>query len=185
VDNELFEFDFPAGGVFPRPSDPENAAVADRFTVDETVDPLRFTWTGAYNNAVQAQLLQDWTTNMAFGTEFRQHVEALILQLRDFEKTVPIAEVDWQPRPQAEDFYAIVGNRAYLGRTLVEASDLILVSELEYLRGIWKTGHGANAPAMKLLYDDALRSGFEGASLQIRAFRGGAEAKSDVMTPVA
>lgn len=159
--------------------------LAERVAFETTADPWKFIWTGIHINADERDKLQSWHTNPSYGAAFRDAITALLNHLSTVELRVPIAEADWQPRPEATDFYDIVSDKAFLGNSIVEVDDLILPDELRAMQHVWQAEHAASAIALRLLYNDALSSGCEGASLEARAFRGGAAAKSELMTPIA
>jgi hypothetical protein len=175
---------YTAPGAHPKPADVP-AVLSPNLTIvlpTTAGGAEALVWKGRTATAAQDASLQTWQNDTTIDQNFRDAVKALRDALAHPEAqsiTIDVTEPGWQPRPlQADIATAIPGlaDRVQIGVGLLAFKGLMLREEAETLVAAASTK--VDQAAVSALYLDALNGGFEGARLQIRAYRGSAEQES-------
>jgi hypothetical protein len=180
---------YTAPGAHPKPADIP-AILAPRLTIElpaVATDPEVLVWKGRDATPAQDAALKVWQDDATIDQNFQDAVKSLRDELAHPASqaiAITVDEPGWQPRPaQAELQAALAGtgaeDRIQIGVGLVEFLGLMTRDEADIL--LAAASSPVDKKAVAALYLDALNGGFEGAVLQIRAYRGSAAQESRPM----
>jgi hypothetical protein len=178
--NFTIEQSYTAPGAHPRPADiPAELTSSLTIVLTTGTDPEKLVWKGRAITPTQDGKLEAWQNDSTIDQNFRDAVKALRDLLAHPEKqplSVDVVEPGWQPRPSQADLVAKLGplaDKVQIGIGQVLFRGLMLRDEAEALRA--RAENNVDRAAVAALYHDALNGGIEGATLQIRAYRGSAK----------
>jgi hypothetical protein len=178
---------YTAPGAHPKPSDVPAVLATNLTIVLPAVagGPEALVWKGRVVTAAQDASLAVWQNDTTIDQNFRDAVKALRDALAHPETqsiTIDVNEPGWQPRPSQSDLVAALAalaDRVQIGVGQMEFKGLMLRDEAEAL--VAAATVTVDKAAVTTLYLDALNGGFQGARLQIRAYRGSASQVSREM----